>query len=87
MRTHVVHARADIVATKLGIILSFFLSSFLPRTFLPEGVYLRFLIFALLSIWGDLPSPPKFQLPGSSGSALKVRGRKERKKERKKEEE
>ena len=33
------HARwADVVATKLGIILSF--SSFLPRTFLPEGVCL-----------------------------------------------
>ena len=42
MRTRVVRARADVVATKLGIILlfllSFFLSFFLPLTFLPEGV-------------------------------------------------
>ena len=42
---HVVRARADIVATKLGIILSSFIllssfSFFLTRTFLPEGVYL-----------------------------------------------
>ena len=35
---HVVCARADVVATKLGIIL--LLSSFLPHTFLPEGVCL-----------------------------------------------
>ena len=44
MRTNVVRALADVVATKLGIILlllSFFLS-FLPLTFLSEGVYLQF---------------------------------------------
>ena len=43
VRAHArLRARADVVATKLGIILlsSFFLSSFLPRAFLPEGVYL-----------------------------------------------
>ena len=36
VRTHVVHARADIVATKLGIILSssfFLLSFFFPSTY------------------------------------------------------
>ena len=37
---HVVRARVDVVATKLGIILSFFYFFFLPRTFLPEGVRL-----------------------------------------------
>ena len=36
---NVVRARADVVATKLGIII-LFSSSFLPFTFLPEGVCL-----------------------------------------------
>ena len=36
-------ALADVVATKLGIILSFF--SFFALTFLPEGVWLKFGIF------------------------------------------
>ena len=47
VRTNVVRALADVVATKLGIILLSF--SFLPLTFLPEGICLRFLIFACLS--------------------------------------
>ena len=38
MLTNVVRTLADVVATKLGIILF----SFLPLTFLPEGVCLRF---------------------------------------------
>ena len=39
VRAHVrLRARADIVATKLGIIFLSF-SSFLPHTFLPEGVF------------------------------------------------
>ena len=40
VRTSVVRALADVVATKLGIFL--FLPSFLPLTYLPEGVCLRF---------------------------------------------
>ena len=38
--THGFRARADVVATKLGIILFLLSFSFLPRTFLPEGVCL-----------------------------------------------
>ena len=37
---HVVRARADVVATKLGIILLFLSSFFHARTFLAEGVCL-----------------------------------------------
>ena len=42
VRAHArLRARADVVATKLGIILSsFFFFFFLPHTFLPEGVCL-----------------------------------------------
>ena len=42
VRTHVVRAGADVVATKLGIIFIFLLSfsSFHALTFLPEGVCL-----------------------------------------------
>ena len=53
MRTNVVRVLADVVATKLGIILPFFslffLLSFLPLTFLPEGVCLWIWIFACIS--------------------------------------
>ena len=52
MRTHVVRALADVVATKLGIILlSFFFlsSSILPLTFLPEGFAYDFFFFLSFS--------------------------------------
>ena len=42
LRTHVMRARAEIVATKLGIIILPSSSFFLPHTFFQEGVCLRF---------------------------------------------
>ena len=62
VHTNVVCALADVVATKLGIIL-LFLSFFLPSTYFSPRRGLP-MIFACLSNGGEPPFTPQIVIPG-----------------------